>query len=101
MPHKVFKVCLKLPFNRIPLLPQPPPYLLVLSVDMVQIKVSKLVAELQCFGVPYKFIPFLPRSPQNEPLPQFDFPCCWAHLGESLFVKFISRQMYSRADWDE
>lgn len=42
---KVFRVPLKLPFNR-----SSPTYFLVLSVDMVQRKVSERVAELQCLG---------------------------------------------------
>lgn len=43
----IFRVPLKLPFNR-----SSPPYFLVLSVDVVQRKVSERVAELQCLGAP-------------------------------------------------
>lgn len=60
---KVFRVPLKLPFNR-----SSPTYFLVLSVDMVQRKVSERAAELQCLGAPpySRFSAGLcPRSPRS------------------------------------
>lgn len=51
--------------------------------------------ELICFGVPYKFIPFLTRPPQKESVTQADFLCCPAHLTADLFEEFIPRQMYA------
>lgn len=57
---KVFRVPLKLPFNR-----SSPTYFLVLSVDMVQRKVSERVAELQCLGAP-PHSALLCRPPPNE-----------------------------------
>lgn len=51
--------------------------------------------ELICFGVPYKFIPFLTRPPQKESVTQADFLCCPAHLAANLFEEFIPRQMYA------
>lgn len=60
---KVFRVPLELPFNR-----SSPTYFLVLSVDMVQRKVSERAAELQCLGAPphSRFSAGLcPRSPRS------------------------------------
>lgn len=51
--------------------------------------------ELICFGVPYKFIPFLTRAPQKEGVTQADSLCCPTHLAADLFEKFIPRQMYA------
>lgn len=58
---KVFRVPLKLPFNR-----SSPTYFLVLSVDMVQRKASERVAELQCLGAP-PHSALLCRPLPNEP----------------------------------
>lgn len=51
--------------------------------------------ELICFGVPYKFIPFLTRAPQKERVTQADSLCCPTHLAGDLLEKFIPRQMYA------
>ena len=51
--------------------------------------------ELICFGVPYKFIPFLTRAPQKERVTQADSLCCPTHLAGDLFEEFIPRQMYA------
>lgn len=53
------------------------------------------LCELICFGVPYKFIPFLTRAPQKESVTQADSLCCPTHLAGDLFEKFIPRQMYA------
>lgn len=66
-----------------------------LSHEGARIKRRMTLRELICFGVPYKFIPFLSRALQKEGVSQADSLCCPAHLAGDLFEEFIPRQMYA------
>lgn len=88
---KVLKVCAPGLFPAAsPLTPTRP-----LSHEGAWIKRRMTQRELICFGVPYKFIPFLSRAPQKEGVTHADSLCCPVHLAGNLFEEFIPRQMYA------